>query len=420
MSRPAPIAYRNEFFDAALARTMAGAYYGTADLGETRAVVAAIGSPTPGRWHEGWSRLAEQVASAAGQLRTTDPIGARGAYLRASEYYRQAGFFLRGDLSDPRLSGSYRRHVEMFAAAMPLLDCRAAELRVPFKGTTLKALLFGPADTEPRPTVLFPCGYDSTAEAGWVNVPAALERGYRVVVFEGPGQGEALIDKGLYLRPDFSPVLSAVIDVIAARPEVDAAALVLVGRSFAGYLAPQAATVEHRIAALVCDPGQPDLGVRVPAGLVGAVAVPVVRLQMHCSGMRREFFRARMAAHGIDDVADYFTELRRYTMADRAGDISCPTLVVDCAGDFAGGQSGTLYDLLTCRKAMVRLDAASGGAGHCAGLGQRVWESRVYPWLAARLSERSETGAGSHPAPAATRDDGADLCGQGTRPSSNF
>jgi hypothetical protein len=56
---------------------------------------------------------------------------------------------------------------------------------------------------------------------------------------------------------------------VAQTPEV-ARSLVLIGRSFAGYLAPRAASFEHRLAALVCDPAQPDLG-----ALTGATPGPV-------------------------------------------------------------------------------------------------------------------------------------------------
>lgn len=166
------------------------------------------------------------------------------------------------------------------------------------------------------------------------------------LVFEGPGQGEALYAQRLFLRPDFEPVLTPVLDWLLTRPEVDPAALVLVGRSFAGYLAPRGASFEHRIAALVCDPAQPDMGAHIPGGLAGEIAAPAVKTQMRMSADRAEFFGARMAAHGLDSIEQYFAELRRFNMLRQARQITCPTLIIESERDFAGGAGQTLIDVM--------------------------------------------------------------------------
>ena len=155
------------------------------------------------------------------------------------------------------------------------------------------------------------------------------------------------------------------------------------GLSFAGYLAPQAATKEHRLAALVCNPAQPDMGAKVPTGLVGRVAAPAVRTMMRISDGKSEFFGARMAAHGLTEVADYFAELKRFDMLGAAKDIRCPTLILECAGDFAGGGGVTLHSAMNpdTPATLVNLGDGDGAAGHCGGLGQQVWEAHVYDWL---------------------------------------
>ena len=161
-----------------------------------------------------------------------------------------------------------------------------------------------------------------------------MQRGYNAFIFEGPGQGEALYEQGLFFRREFEYVLTPAIDWLIQRPDVDPDNLILVGRSFAGYLAPRAATAEHRIAALVCDPAQPDLAARLPGGWASRLVGPIAALQMRVSRNRAEFFGARMAAHGISQVTDYIDEMRRYTMLDMASQITCPTLVIECEGDF--------------------------------------------------------------------------------------
>jgi pimeloyl-ACP methyl ester carboxylesterase len=249
------------------------------------------------------------------------------------------------------------------------MDHLAERVRIPYEGTALAGYLYAPDDSgTSRPTIVMLCGYDSTAEYGWVDVPPALERGYAVLVVEGPGQGGALIDQGLPMRPDFENVLTPVLDWLLARPEVDPDAVVLFGRSFAGYLAPRAAAFEHRIAALVCDPAQPEMADRLPKGPAARLAAPVVRLQMRRNPRRREFFGARMATHGLTDVGAYFAELRRYSMLSLADRITCPTLVVEAEGDFAGGSGAQLIEAMIAPTELVRLTALP----RCARSAQRV------------------------------------------------
>lgn len=394
MTNPARVLFRNPFYDGQLVRTLSAAPAGAADLGEALATARQVGRLGGATWHAAWSaRAAVALDAAESSAAAGDRVSARLAYLRASEYARQAFYFTRSDIDDDRLQSGYRTHVEAFRAALPLMDGGAHVARIPYEGTHLTGyLLTPPGPARPRPTLVFPAGYDSTAEAGWVNAAGALARGYNALIFEGPGQGGALYVQHLFFRHDFEHVLGPVLDWLLARPETDPAAVVLVGRSFGGYLAPRAAAFEHRIAALVCDPAQPDMGARIPGGFVGKVAGPVATLQTRLSAGRAEFFGARMAAHGLHAIPDYFAELKRFTMIDHAAQIACPTLIVEADRDFAGGGGPRLQQAMTPGRAtLVRLTAADGGEGHCAGLGQDLWAQTVYGWLARTLTASPST-----------------------------
>ena len=397
MSDPARIHFADPDRDGQLARTLSMAVVHAADLGEALAAARRIRSPHRDAWFDSWAQAAEDAERAAADATAAgDRVSARHALLRGSEYRRQSWYYLRSDLTDPRLREGYRRHVEDFVAATRMMDHPAEQVRVPYAGTTLTGYLFTPDGSGARrPTIVSLCGYDSTAEYGWADVPPALDRGYTVLVVEGPGQGGALIEQGLTLRPDFERVLTPVLDWLVTRPEVDPAAIVLMGRSFAGYLAPRAAAAEHRIAALVCDPAQPEMSARLPRGAAARLAAPVVRVQMRRDAGRREFFGARMAAHGLSDVGDYFAELRRFSMLPAAGRISCPTLIVEAEHDFAGGSGRQLLEAMAAPAELVRLRAADGAGGHCGGLGQQRWAGTVYPWLHRVLGGSAGPTAGS-------------------------
>ena len=71
---------------------------------------------------------------------------------------------------------------------------------------------------------------------------AAAERGFNVLVVEGPGQVGALHrNPGLVMRPDYEVPISAVVDYLVTRPDVDPERLAIVGYPVGGYLAPRAA-----------------------------------------------------------------------------------------------------------------------------------------------------------------------------------
>ena len=392
VSNPPRILYRNPDFDGQLSRTLSAAQFHSSDLGEALATARGVKRLTGASWHQAWANAAtnaEYIAKSS--IASGDAISARNAYLRASEYFRQSYYFLRSDLDDDRLQDSYLQHVSTFIAATTLMGHPVERVKIPYGQTYLIGYFYAPDDKGTRrPTLLFPCGYDSTAEAGWVNVPAALERGYNVLVFEGPGQGEALFHQRLHFRPDFETVCAPVIDWLVSRLEVDSSSIVLIGRSFAGYLAPRAAAFEHRLAALVVDPAQPDMAERLPKGFAAKLAGPVVKTQMRFSRGRREFFGARMTTHGLDDIDSYFQELRRFNMLGVAPQIQCPTLIIESENDFAGGSGRTLQAVMTAPTNFVQLSAKQGAGGHCAGLGQEIWSEVVYGWLRNILSDSGE------------------------------
>jgi alpha-beta hydrolase superfamily lysophospholipase len=85
------------------------------------------------------------------------------------------------------------------------------------------------------------------------HAAAAQRRGYHVLTFDGPGQGRALIEDNVPMRPDWETVVRAVVDFAMTLPGIDPARIALAGWSFGGYLAPRAASGESRIAALIAD-----------------------------------------------------------------------------------------------------------------------------------------------------------------------
>lgn len=399
--------YDDADYDAQLQRTASAAYSGASDLGEVMAVVAATKAGDAGAWYDAWSAAAGRAEALARDAGAHRPSAA-GAWLRAMEYWRQAFFYVRGDLDDPRLQAGWKGHRAAFRAALPNLPFTATLAAIPLEGATMTGyLLRQPGPAAGRPTVILIPGYDSTAESAYSESAwMALSRGMNVFMFEGPGQGGMLYEERVPMRPDFEAALTPAIDWLVAQDGIDPAKLVLVGRSLGGYLAPRGAAHEHRLAALVCDPGQVEFVSRVKKMLVpkflpeswgdGAwdrimAADPTVdellEQVLHVPAMR-DMLAPRMTTMGARTVGDFLRMQAGYTLEGHAALIRCPTLVVDCEGDFAS-QSDMLYGALTSERRLLKLSAASGAGGHCGGLGQQVWAGAVFPWIADTLAWRA-------------------------------
>jgi dienelactone hydrolase len=380
-------------FDGQLQRAISKAYERCSDIGECLATAQRIQQGDYDSWYDQWWATAEKAQRTAEASKAAGhEVSAREAYLRACEYYRSAYFFRRSNLDDPKLLAAWRRQRECFRAAAALFEHPCEAVEIPYEGTTLSGYFLRPDDSsEPRPTIVAFPGYDAPVEESYpAAATPALRRGYSALLFDGPGQASSLYEKRLYFRPDYEVVLKAVVDYAVGRPEVDAERIALVGRSFGGFLAPRAATGEHRFAALIADPGQYDLGEisrsRMPKEVVAMVeaddpAVDKVFAGMLADPHRREYFGARMVTHGTNSMREYLRMLSEYTVRGRAGRISCPTLVTGNETDPIAAQARQLYDALECPKEFVFFTEGEGAGGHCEGLGQSLFFQRAYDWL---------------------------------------
>jgi dienelactone hydrolase len=380
-------------FDGQLQRATSKAYERCSDIGECLATAQRIQQGDYDSWYDQWWATAEKAQrSAEASKAVGHEVSAREAYLRACEYYRSAYFFRRSDLDDPKLLAAWRRQRECFRAAAAHFEHPCEAVEIPYEGTTLSGYFLRPDDSgELRATIVAFPGYDAPVEESYPAAAApALRRGYSALLFDGPGQASSLYEKRLYFRPDYEVVLKAVVDYAVSRPEVDAERIALIGRSFGGLLAPRAATGEHRFAALIADPGQYDLGEiarsSMPKDVVAMVEADDLAVDEVFAGMladphRREYYGSRMATFGANSMREFLRMLSGYTVRDRAGRISCPTLVTGNEADPIAAQARQLYDALECPKEFVFFTEGEGAGGHCEGLGQSLFSQRSYDWL---------------------------------------
>src|SRR5439155_11717633 len=77
-------------------------------------------------------------------------------------------------------------------------------------------------------------------------------RGLHTLAIDGPGHGETLRLRQLYARHDYEAPGTAAYEFVAARADVAAKRVAIMGYSFGGYYAPRIAAFEKRYAACVC------------------------------------------------------------------------------------------------------------------------------------------------------------------------
>jgi alpha-beta hydrolase superfamily lysophospholipase len=387
----------DELLDAQLLRAVGAGLYGGADIGECLQAAQSVKGTDLDSWFDAWVRLADQTQElACAEEEAGHRESARAAYLRASTYYRTAGVMLFAAKADPRQRVSNVQQTQMFRRAAALLDIPAEVLQIPFEDTTLPGYFFKPGhDVVPRATVVLTGGYDGTCEELYFsNGAAALARGYNVLAFDGPGQGAALLQQGLVLRPDWESVIIPVIDYAISRPDVDPQRIALIGLSLGAHLAPRAASQEHRIAALIADCGSLDLQAaflgrlppllasRYTAGKRGSRTVLAAVLRMVARKPTVGWaLRRGQLAHGVTSPMAYVDALGAYALAGHAGQITCPTWVCNAEGDDIGASAPDLVTALNVDPHFVQFTIAEGAGDHCEQGARALYHARAFGWL---------------------------------------
>ena len=178
-------------------------------------------------WYEAWTKLSAIAIDS-------------NNYMHAAYYDRMAEFFLKQ--SDSRKPALYAKCIEEYHKAFEQSGIEYKAYEVPFEKGFLKCIRMTPENY--KQTILVCGGYDSFIEEFVLQVRKFVQKGFDVILMEGPGQGDCVWQK-IYFKESFEIPVASVLDYFGVI------SCTMVGISWGGYFALRSAAFEKRIKQVV-------------------------------------------------------------------------------------------------------------------------------------------------------------------------
>lgn len=344
---------------------------GVVKMEDAERAVAALHDLERDTWARAWSDIGREYLDLA--KAASSPEEARENYYYAWRYF-DVGRWPTEKHSDGKRE-SYEAGLAAFREYGSLLDPPVETIRIPFEGKEIVAYLRVPNGVRPAPLVFGMNGLDSRKEGVMAGSDAYIQNGVAAFAIDMPGTGEAplLIDVGS------ERMLSAALDYLVARPEIDASRIVVQGRSWSGYWAAVLAYTERDRIIGAAVHGVGVHGYYQPEWQETAV-------------LSREYlfdlFPARSVVYGVDSMEDFLAFGPRLSLVERGliDQPSAPMFLVNGEQD----TQQPISDLYLMMKhgdpkvAWVNPDGGHmGRSEHWSG--GRIMAEVVRPWLMRQL-----------------------------------
>ena len=356
--------------------------WGGAEIGEVNRIGLRLKNNVgdDDAWFREWAREARTVEE-RGRERIAQGFTTSGAqYLqRASAYYHVGERFLQPKSKEG--NEAYRRGVQAFRdAAQYLKRPRMEHVEIPYGATGLPAIYVyaEPANrTGEVPAVVFFDGLDVTKEIQYFKGVADLvARGIACLIVDGPGNGESIRFRNLYLRHDTEHYATPAFDYLASRPEVDAKRIGVMAISLGGYYAPRAAAFEPRFACCLAWGAQWDYQKiwldrfeRLSRSVTPALSVASKHIEWVLDASSQDDAMKRLAPFKLDGVVQKIT---------------CPFLMLHGEGDeqIPLSEAQKCFDAVGSKqKTMKIFTREEGGYHHCQIDNQSICSATMWDWL---------------------------------------
>jgi len=245
--------FNNEAFNGQISFCLGGASSHTAEIGEVMRAVQQInkvtGNPSTNATTTAdfdtlistFVDLGDRQERLAGSAGRGERVTYRQRMMRASSYMAQSLFFVLGGSSPNDEAEFYRICQRRWLRSAEMFERPVEPFSVPSRYGEIPCYFFpSPVGSGPRPTLIVSSGSDGQlVECMTFGVTDGLERGYNVVLFEGPGQMKLLFEDEITFTPDWNHVVGPILDAVRQRNDVGRVGLV--GVSFGGMLSSRAA-----------------------------------------------------------------------------------------------------------------------------------------------------------------------------------
>ncbi len=331
-------------------------------------------------WFREWAREAREVEDRGRALIGDGRTTSGAQYLqRASAYYHVGERFLQP--KSEAGNDAYRRGVQALRdAAQYLKRPRLEHVEIPYDGTSLPAIYVHaePANGGgPVPAVVFFDGLDITKEIQYFKGVADLvARGIACLIVDGPGNGESIRFRNLYLRHDTEHYATPVFDWLAARPEVDAKRIGVMAISLGGYYAPRAAAFEQRYACCLAWGAQWDY-----QKIWRERFERLARADTPSLSVAHQHIAWVLNANSQDDV---LKRLEPFKLDGVVQKIACPFLMLHGEGDeqIPLAEAQKCFDAVGAKnKTMKLFTREEGGYHHCQIDNQSICAAYMWDWL---------------------------------------
>ncbi len=381
-----------------------------ADDAEVTATAARISDRDPDSWVDEWIATAGSAwATAVRAEANGQSSAARDAYRHASTYYAAALDRVFHCSEPERQPAIWQRQRFCFKRALALGPDRSERISIPYGDYKLPGFFFPATDAEQgeaRPLLILNHGLDRpTSQTLAYGEEIARACRLHWMTFDGPGQQATLYEQGVACRQDWETVLSAVIDALLARPDVDPHRIASIGIGHGGYLLTRALCFEQRIAAAAVDPGIVDLAAPwiepLPELMIRQLDQDnrsafdrEIRLTELFSPASAATLRMTGQAFGVDVRSrfDLFTLIRAYRLGKELSSATTPLLIVDDghAGPWSG-QSRLLNERLGATSTLIApAERSRTGTGPRSGLPRS--DRRITGWLNEHLAAHDQRG----------------------------
>ncbi|KAF3021097.1 hypothetical protein E8E14_013202 [Neopestalotiopsis sp. 37M] len=392
-----------------------------ADIAEVLSRCPKINSGDFETWASAWKELAERVEEQAKESDATTSSGktsARNAFLRAATYYRTADFFLHGNPEDPRIMTWWVKHLQMFDRALAYLPYKAHRIRIEAKiehsNFHIPTIFYSASDDKSgrKPTLIVGNGFDGSQEEmlhviGW----PALERGFNVISYEGPGQPSVRRYQNRGFIVEWEKVVTPIVDHLHKHQEelnVDVDKLGLWGHSMGGLLGLRAVAFEHRIKAFIACDGVRKLESIIPKRVITSLHEGKAdQLLKDIKNGKEETGLRWVVTHGAwamfdkdefpkglessEDLEKLVKKVQQFNLDGIIEQVGCKVFVGDAADDmFFNGQPKELADALGSNATHHIFGKADDSDTHCQVGAMAVLAQKTMDWFENVVTKKSE------------------------------